>query len=231
VLVNIFAEIRVLLAGLKRAYQRRAASLRGVALALLAMVIFSRSPDVLLRARFFAEDGQVFYQQAHELGFLHSIFLPFAGYFHLVPRLVAGLSLLLPLFYVPLFFNTVALTVQCITVLYICSARLRNMGPLPTRAVVAFLYLGLPHIGEVWGACLPHFDCGSAAEPFWILVRWDCPQHGSIDWAFLYSAAPCCVTGCDLSSYLVGRDSLRNSRDWRGGTSYSPLDDRQTCGI
>ena len=122
-----------------------------VGLTCLALVVFSRSPDLLLTARFFAEDGQIFYQQAHELGFVHSILLPYAGYLHLFPRLVAGLSLWLPLFYVPLFFNVVALTVHCLTAVYICSPRMRNIGPLPLRLIVAFLYLGLPHIGEVWG--------------------------------------------------------------------------------
>ena len=131
--------------------QRRAAFLRGVGLALLALVIFSRSPDVLLNARFFAEDGQIFYQQAHELGFLPSIFLPFAGYLHLLPRLIAGIALWLPIYFVPLFFNLVALAVQYVTALYIFSPRMRNIGPFSVRVVVAVLYLGLPHIGEVWG--------------------------------------------------------------------------------
>ena len=123
----------------------------GVGLACLVAVLFSRSPNLLLRARFFAEDGKVFYQQAHELGFAHSLLLPYAGYLHLFPRLIAGLSLLVPLFYVPLFFNVVALAIQGITAVYLCSARLRNIGPLPLRVMIAFLYLGLPHIGEVWG--------------------------------------------------------------------------------
>jgi hypothetical protein len=120
-------------------------------LACLVVVLFSRSPNLLLRARFFAEDGQLFYQQAHELGIAHSLLRPNAGYLHLFPRLVAGLSLFVPLFYVPLFFNVVALTVQGITAVYLCSGRMRNIGPLPLRTAAAFLYLGLPHIGEVWG--------------------------------------------------------------------------------
>lgn len=117
----------------------------------LALLVFSRSPDLLLTARFFAEDGKVFYAQAHDIGFLHSLVVPYAGYLHLFPRLIAGVSLWLPLFYVPLLFNTAALMVQCITTIYLCSSRLRNAAPLRVRLVAAFLYLGLPHIGEVWG--------------------------------------------------------------------------------
>jgi len=132
----------------KKKYEKLVVAL---GLACLVAVLFSRSPNLVLRARFFAEDGQLFYQQAHELGFAHSLLRPNAGYLHLFPRLVAGLSLFIPLFYVPLFFNVVALTVQGITAIYLCSGRMRNIGPLPLRAAAAFLYLGLPHIGEVWG--------------------------------------------------------------------------------
>ena len=146
----------------------------GVGIACLLLALLSRSPALVLKARFFAEDGKIFYQQAHELGFVRSVFVPYAGYLHLFPRLIAGLSLLLPLFYVPLFFNVAALTVQCITAVYICSARMRNVAPLAMRAVVAFLYLGLPHIGEVWGR-LTNSQWHLAVLSFLILIAAPAP--------------------------------------------------------
>ena len=100
---------------------------------------FSRSPDVLLKPQFWAEDGAVFYQQAHEFGFLHSVLIPYSGYVHLFPRLIAGLSLLLPLSFVPLFFNLAALAVQCLPAIYICTPRMQNLGPFRVRLLLAFL--------------------------------------------------------------------------------------------
>jgi len=115
------------------------------------LLLWSRSPDILLKPEFWAEDGKIFYQQAHEIGFWHSLFLPYAGYLHLFPRLIAGFAQLVPLAYAPLFFNTAALLVQVVPPLFLCSARMQKLGALPLRASLAFLYIGLPHAEEVWG--------------------------------------------------------------------------------
>ncbi len=162
-------------------------------LACLALVVCSRSPDLLLTARFFAEDGQVFYQQAHELGFLHSVFLTYAGYLHLFPRLIAGISLWLPLYYAPLFFNVVALTIHCVTALYICSPRTRNIGPFPLRVLIALLYLGLPHVGEVWGK-LVNSQWQLAVLSFLILIA-EPPRSRAGTWFDVAALAIGALTG------------------------------------
>ena len=106
---------------------------------------------MLLKPQFWAEDGTVFYQQAHEFGFLHSVLIPYSGYLHLFPRLIAGLSLFLPLSFVPLFFNLAALAVQCLPAIYICTPRLENLGPFRVRLLLAFLCFGITGVHEVWG--------------------------------------------------------------------------------
>jgi len=164
-----------------------------VGVACLLLLVFSRSPDELLTARFFAEDGQVFYQQAHELGFLHSVLATYNGYLHLFPRLIAGISLWLPLYYVPLFFNVAALTIQCVTAIYICSARMRNAGVLPLRIVVALLYLGLPHTGEVWGK-LVNSQWQLAVLSFLILIA-EPPRSRAGSWFDLAALAMSALTG------------------------------------
>jgi hypothetical protein len=113
--------------------------------------LFSRSPDVILKPQFWAEDGAVFYQQAHEFGFLHTALVPYNGYLHLFPRLIAGLSLFLPLSFAPFLFNVASLVVQCLPAIYISTARMQNIGPLKVRVLLAFLYLGLPNIGDIYG--------------------------------------------------------------------------------
>jgi hypothetical protein len=113
--------------------------------------LVSRSPSVVFRPQFWAEDGQLFYQQAHALGFLHTLIIPYGGYLLTLPRLTACLSLLLPLFLAPLLFNLVALLVQCLPAVYLFSARMQNIGPLPARILLAFLYIGVPNVAKVHG--------------------------------------------------------------------------------
>lgn len=50
--------------------------------------LFYRAPDVFDHPQLWAEDGSVFFQDAWTQG-LRSIVLPYAGYLHLAPRLVA----------------------------------------------------------------------------------------------------------------------------------------------
>ena len=58
--------------------------------------IFTRLPGALLHPQFFAEDGWVWYEQAYNLHWLRSLFIPQAGCLYIFPRLVAGISLLFP---------------------------------------------------------------------------------------------------------------------------------------
>ena len=59
-----------------------------------------RRPDALVRPQFFVEDGTVFFAQDYTLG-VHALYKPYAGYLHLVPRLVAWMSSVCPLEYRP----------------------------------------------------------------------------------------------------------------------------------
>lgn len=113
--------------------------------------LFTRLPDVILNPQFFAEDGSVFYQQAHESGFLRTLLFPYAGYLHTLPRLIAGPSGLLPLASAPLFFNAASLAIQCLPAVLLCTSRMDRLGPLRARVLLVFLYLGVPNIADIWG--------------------------------------------------------------------------------
>jgi len=76
-----------------------------VALYLLATLFFFtitivRGFDRLRYAGIWAEDGRIFLKQAYEWGWI-SLFEPYAGYFHTVPRLIAQISTYLPVHLVP----------------------------------------------------------------------------------------------------------------------------------
>jgi hypothetical protein len=128
---------------------------RGVATALLELLffaaLFSRDPHTLLRAQFWAEDGSTFCQQAHEVGFIHTLTIPYAGYLHLFPRLVAGVSLLLPFSLAPFVFTLASVIVRCLPAFYLCSSRMQQLGPLKLRVLLAALYIGVPNVAKVHG--------------------------------------------------------------------------------
>lgn len=113
--------------------------------ALLALLHFLRSPQSLLHPQFWAEDGTLYFQQAHNQGFLSTLLKPASGYLHAFPRLVAGLALLLPMERAPLVFNLSAFLLQLIPGLYLLSPRMSHLIPSrAARVAAALLYIALP---------------------------------------------------------------------------------------
>ena len=114
-----------------------------------AAVVVSRRPDVLFNAQFWAEDGKLWYADAYNLGAFQPLLHPAAGYFVTFPRLVALVGLLLPLGIVPLMFNCIAIVFQVLPAQFLLSERCSEWGSLKARALLAFLYLGLPNSQEM----------------------------------------------------------------------------------
>jgi hypothetical protein len=122
-------------------------------LALLALAAFvlavSRRPDALFNPQFFAEDGAVWYAQAHNLGALQPLFTPYGGYLQALPRLTAALTQAFPLRLAPLVMNALAILVRIAPAVLVVSRRFQPVLPsLGARFLVAFLYLGLPDSSE-----------------------------------------------------------------------------------
>src|SRR5215467_5917128 len=59
------------------------------------LMLYSRRPDVLGNAQFYAEDGERWYRGAYEFGW-RCLLIPEVGYLQTVSRLVAMLALLFP---------------------------------------------------------------------------------------------------------------------------------------
>jgi len=115
------------------------------------LLVTSRRPDALFRAQFWGEDGNVFYADAYHLGWFPAVFHTHAGYFHLVPRLVAALALLVPLYRAPLLMNVIAIAAYALTVNLLLSSRSAAWGSLGFRALLAVGYLALPVNTEILG--------------------------------------------------------------------------------
>ncbi len=94
-----------------RAWLARYCALAGV----LALVVFARRPDSILRPQFWAEDGSVFFYQQLMVGFWSALGTPYAGFPFLGPRLVAALASLLPTVAIPLAYNASAILITGLT--------------------------------------------------------------------------------------------------------------------
>jgi hypothetical protein len=127
-------------------------SLRGqlVICALTLLALFSRCPYLLTHTQFYAEDGTVWYAQAYNSGWLHSLTLPGAGYLNTLQRLVAGPSLFLPLRHVPFFMTFCGLLIHGLPVAILLSSRCRRWAPLSLRLLFAALYIAIPNAREIY---------------------------------------------------------------------------------
>lgn len=122
--------------------RRRAFWLPAV-LALCGIVLFARKPDQLFHPQFWAEDGYFF----HEF-YVHgwsTLFAPYAGYLHLIPRLVAGTSFWWDPLYAPAWFVGCAAAVT----LYVCVLTLSPRQLLPGGPLTALAVVMVPDAFEV----------------------------------------------------------------------------------
>ena len=83
--------------------------------AFIFLLLFLRRPDSLLNPQLWAEDAIIFFSQDVRFGFWHALLMPHAGYLHTIPRLIAGVSGILPARFVPLSFNLAALIIEAIS--------------------------------------------------------------------------------------------------------------------
>lgn len=123
---------------------------RGAAVAAIAALIaFARMPDRFLHGFLWAEDGRIFLVQGHYLGLL-SIVTPYAGYLHVIPRVIAlALSSIALIGDAPLPFAWVSAAILCVSCAYLFTFA-RKVMPTPAAWAFALSPILVPHVGEVW---------------------------------------------------------------------------------
>jgi hypothetical protein len=116
-------------------------------LTLCTVILLARKPDAFMRPQFLAEDGTLYFAQAHHLG-MAAIWQPYRGTYWLFQRLVAQLGTYLPAAYEPRWYNFASLmaTLTVISFVFLASADLRF------RPILALALLW-PNCGEVY-VCL-----------------------------------------------------------------------------
>ena len=116
---------------------------------LAVLLIFSRRPDVLLNAQFYAEDGAVWFADAYNLGWLHSLLIPAGGYLNTIQRLVGGLTLLFPFRDAPWLMNLAGVVLQALPAWFLLTRRCSGWASLPVRVLQALIYVAIPNSREV----------------------------------------------------------------------------------
>lgn len=112
-------------------------------LAVCGIVLLARKPDLLLRPQFWAEDGH-FFQEFYVHGW-STLFTPYAGYLHSIPRMVAGSSFWWDPLYAPAWFVGCAAAVT----LYVCARCLSSRQLLPGGPLAALAVVTVPDAFEV----------------------------------------------------------------------------------
>jgi len=131
--------------------------LAGAALAFAALSItYFRRPSIFLAPQMMVEDGVVFFLGQWTYGW-KAVLMPYAGYLHLMPRLVAGFAMWFPLAWTPRVYGCCALLVLVATVIKAASPR--SALPLPYWCALAVVMV--PNMDEItafavniqwWGA-------------------------------------------------------------------------------
>jgi hypothetical protein len=118
----------------------------------LGVLLVLRRPDAFFNAQFWAEDGLVFFADDVLAGGWTSLLHPYAGYLHVVPRLVAVLADPLPAAYVPLFYNACAIVVAAACCALFASASYRFLIASDTiRVALCVLFTVAPFADEFIG--------------------------------------------------------------------------------
>jgi hypothetical protein len=121
-------------------------SLNGWVLFALAALLALRKPHALHTPQLWAEDGSIFLLQA-DLHGAAALALPYMGYLHTLPRLIAGFaSQVLDPAWWPAFYNGISFVIWVAVLARLFSPRFN----LPGRPWLAFAFVAVAHPGEVY---------------------------------------------------------------------------------
>jgi hypothetical protein len=148
------------------------------------LALFLRRPDALTNSQFWAEDALIFFTQQVTLGFSKALFHPYAGYLHVIPRLIAFLASSLPAKWIPFVYSFLTLLLSSLCCAAFagpwCRNLLRSDGLRATCCLIvaAGLQFGKELIGVVanmqWflaiGAATLVLRNKEGKEPAWLSI-------------------------------------------------------------
>jgi hypothetical protein len=115
-----------------------------VVLLIAVAILFVRKTDSFLHPQFWAEDGAVFFQEQVNQG-ASAIIKPYAGYLHLVPRLIALVAdAFFPYSTAPAVYNYLSLLVMLVVIFNVYSPRFI----MDNKLLLSLSIVLLPHFGN-----------------------------------------------------------------------------------
>lgn len=112
------------------------------------ILMVARRPDLITNPQFWAEDGKIWYAQAHNLGWINSLLLPQNGYYQTISKLAAAFSLNFSISSAPLVMNLTAIFIRAALVVFILSGRISCLNQF-NRILVGLFIIFMPHLEEV----------------------------------------------------------------------------------
>jgi hypothetical protein len=184
-----------------------------VLLGIFAVLICLRMPEVILKGRFWAEEGNVFFIDAWYNTPLNALFFGFGGYMNIAANAATLASRwLMPLELAPYMTTGVALLVQLSVPLVLLTARDAWLQSVPARLAAITLVLVVPDSEEVWLNSLHcQFHLGLCCA---IIVALQ-PATGRVAWmryAILFFAPLCGPTAIAVLPLFAVRALLERSR-------------------
>lgn len=114
-------------------------------------IIILRRPDAITNPQFWAEDGATWYADAYNIGPIKPLFTVANGHFQTIPKLIAAIAQLLPVYSAPFFFNLVAIFLQLLPIVIFLTHRFdRYLPRMSLKLFIILIYLLLPNISEVY---------------------------------------------------------------------------------
>jgi len=108
------------------------------------LIVFVRKNDSFLAPQFWAEDSNIFFKDSLEHG-LKSLAIPYSGYLHTIQRIVAYITLYMPLEWIPFLYNYFAVLVLIYSIYLIvtcCSDKISSY-------FFGFSIVLVPHSNEI----------------------------------------------------------------------------------
>ena len=182
-------------------------------LALCAALICLCMPQIIIRGRFWAEEGEVFFRFAWDRPPAQALFTSFGGYLNLLANaapLVARWTL--PLQFAPYLTILVALLVQLCPPLLLLTARDAWLRPRHVRLAAILLVLLVPSSAEIW---LQTLHCQFELTLCCAIILALDVSFGRIAWlrlGILFLAPLCGVTAIALLPLFVLRAIIDRAR-------------------
>jgi len=135
----------------RRPQASRLAAMTVLSLSAYALAISVRMPQIIVKGRFWAEEGAIFFRHAWDEPAWHAAWEPYGGYLNLVANCAAILARwCMPLNLAPYATISLGLFFQLLPPFLLISARDRWLGPWPVRLTALLLVLLMPGSEEVW---------------------------------------------------------------------------------